>query len=132
MKPKKCNETLYGAIRKILENARQKAYKAVNVTMIRAYWQIGRLIVEDEHQGEQRAEYGKKVLEELSERLTAEFGKGFTVTNLKYMRSFYRAFPIGHALRDELSWTHYRLLLKGKYRNSDDNHSRHCAVFQTE
>ena len=132
MKPKKCNETLYGAIRKILENARQKAYKAVNVTMIRAYWQIGRLIVEVEQQGEQRAEYGKKVLEELSERLTAEFGKGFTVTNLKYMRSFYRAFPIGHALRDELSWTHYRLLLKEKYRNSDDNHSRHCAVFQTE
>ncbi len=112
MKPKKCNETLYGAIRIILENARQKAYKSVNVAMIRAYWQIGRLIVEDEQQGEQRAEYGKKVLEELSERLTAEFGKGFTVTNLKYMRSFYRAFPIGHALRDELSWTHYRLLLK--------------------
>ena len=89
--------------------------------MIRAYWQIGRLIVEDEQQGEQRAEYGKKVLEELSERLTAEFGKGFTVTNLKYMRSFYRAFPIGHALRDELSWTHYRLLYEEKYRNSDDN-----------
>ena len=112
MKPKNCNETLYGAICKILENARQKAYKAVNVAMIRAYWQIGRLIVEDEQQGEQRAEYGKRVLEDLSERLTAEFGKGFTVTNLKYMRSFYRAFPIGHALRDELSWTHYRLLLK--------------------
>ena len=106
------NSTLYGAIRQVLESARQNAYKAVNFAMVQAYWQIGRLIVEDEQNGEVRAEYGKKVLEELAERLTAEFGKGFTVTNLKYMRSFYRAFPIGHALRDELSWTHYRLLLK--------------------
>jgi len=106
------NSTLYGAIRQVLESARQNAYKAVNFAMVQAYWQIGRLIVEDEQNGEIRAEYGKKVLEELAERLTAEFGKGFTVTNLKYMRSFYRAFPIGHALRDELSWTHYRLLLK--------------------
>ena len=106
------NSTLYGAIRQVLESARQNAYKAVNFAMVQAYWQIGHLIVEDEQNGEVRAEYGKKVLEELAERLTADFGKGFTVTNLKYMRSFYRAFPIGHALRDELSWTHYRLLLK--------------------
>ena len=109
---KQFNSSLYGAIRQVLESARQNAYKAVNFAMVQAYWQIGRLIVEDEQNGEVRAEYGKKVLEELAERLTAEFGKGFTVTNLKYMRSFYRAFPIGHALRDELSWTHYRLLLK--------------------
>lgn len=54
----------------------------------------------------------RKTLEGLAERLTSEFGKGFTITNLKYMRSFYKAFPIGHALRDELSWTHYSLLLK--------------------
>ena len=109
---KQFNSSLYGAIRQVLQSARQNAYKAVNFAMVQAYWQIGRLIVEDEQNGEVRAEYGKKVLEELAERLTAEFGKGFTVTNLKYMRSFYRAFPIGHALRDELSWTHYRLLLK--------------------
>ena len=73
---------------------------------------MGRLIVEDEQNGKARAEYGKRVLEELAGRLTAEFGRGFTMTNLKYMRSFYQAFPIGHALRDELSWTHYRLLIR--------------------
>jgi predicted nuclease of restriction endonuclease-like (RecB) superfamily len=76
------------------------------------YWQVGRLIVEDEQAGKERAEYGKAVLEVLAERLTAEFGKGFTVNNLRYMRQFYSLFPNHHALRDDLSWTHYRLLLK--------------------
>ena len=108
----KVNNNLYGAIRQVLETARQSAYKAVNFAMVQAYWQIGRLIVEDEQNDESRAEYGKKTLEGLAERLTAKFGKRFTVTNLKYMRSFYQVFPIGHALRDELSWTHYCLLLK--------------------
>ena len=106
------NASLYSAICQVLESARKSAYKAVNFAMVQAYWQVGRLIVEDEQNGKARAEYGKKVLDDLAERLTAEFGKGFTVTNLKYMRSFYLAFPIGHALRDELSWTHYRLLLR--------------------
>ena len=108
---KQSGKDLYGAIRQVLQSARQTAYKAVNFAMVQAYWQVGRLIVEDEQKGKARAEYGKKVLDDLAERLTAEFGKGFTVTNLKYMRSFYLAFPIGHALRDELSWTHYRLLI---------------------
>ena len=109
---KQSGADLYGAIRQVLQSARQTAYKAVNFAMVQAYWQVGRLIVEDEQNGKARAEYGKKVLDDLAERLTAEFGKGFTVTNLKYMRSFYLAFPIGHALRDQLSWTHYRLLLR--------------------
>lgn len=59
-----------------------------------------------------RAEYGKKLLQYLSEQLTKEFGKGFTVINLKYMRQFYRAFPIRHTLCDKLSWSHYRLLMR--------------------
>ena len=103
---------LYGAIRQVLETARRSAYKAVNFAMVQAYWQIDRLIVEDEQNGEARAEYGKKVLEELARRLTAEFGKGFDASNLRYMRLFYQAFPICDALRHELSWTHYRLLLR--------------------
>ena len=109
---KQFSANLYEAVRQVLQKARQTAYKAVNFTMVQAYWQVGRLIVEDEQNGKARAEYGKKVLEELAGRLTAEFGRGFTMTNLKYMRSFYQAFPIGHALRDELSWTHYRLLIR--------------------
>ena len=109
---KQFNNNLYGAIRQVLETARQGAYKAVNFAMVQAYWQIGRLIVEDEQNGAIRAGYGKKVLEELSIKLTAEFGKGFDASNLRYMRLFYKAFPICDALRHELSWTHYRLLLK--------------------
>lgn len=106
------NTTLYGAIRQVLESARKSAYKAVNFAMVQAYWQIGRLIVEDEQNGEARAEYGKKVLDELAKRLTAEFGKGFDASNLRYMRLFYKAFPNCDTLRHELSWSHYRLLLR--------------------
>ena len=103
---------LYDSIRQVLESARQSAYKAVNFAMVQAYWQIGRLIVEDEQKGAVRAEYGKKILDELAKRLTAEFGKGFDASNLRYMRLFYEAFPNCDALRHELSWTHYRLLLR--------------------
>ncbi len=80
--------------------------------MVQAYWQVGRLIVEDEQNGKHRAEYGKKVLAELAEWLTTEFGEGFDASNLRYMRQFYQAFPKCDALRHELSWTHYRLLLR--------------------
>jgi predicted nuclease of restriction endonuclease-like (RecB) superfamily len=119
-------EPLYREIRAVLESARAGAYRAVNSAMVQAYWQVGRLIVEHEQGGRKRAAYGEAVLNDLSQRLTTDFGKGFTTTNLKYMRSFYLAFPIRHALRDEsrasaqglhatlspeLSWTHYRLLL---------------------
>ena len=114
------SEPLYREIRAVLESARAGAYRAVNTAMVQAYWHIGRLIVEHEQGGAKRAAYGEAVLDDLSRRLTADFGKGFTTTNLKYMRSFYVAFPIRHALSDEsepmalrpeLSWTHYRLLL---------------------
>ena len=114
------NSDLYGAICRVLETARQNAYKAVNFAMVQAYWQIGRLIVEDEQNGEARAEYGKKVLEELAQRLTADFGKGFDASNLRYMRLFYQAFPKCDALRHELSWTHYRLLLRVENQNARD------------
>lgn len=119
-------EPLYREIRAILESARAGAYRAVNTAMVQAYWQVGRLIVEHEQGGRKRAAYGEALLDDLSQRLTADFGRGFTTTNLRYMRSFYVAFPIRHSARDEspapvqslpatlrseLSWTHYRLLL---------------------
>jgi predicted nuclease of restriction endonuclease-like (RecB) superfamily len=105
-------EGIYQNIRDILLKARHQAMQAVNAEMVRAYWEIGRVIVEQEQQGKARADYGARMIESLSARLTQEFGRGFTLTNLKYMRQFYTLFPIGHALRGELSWTHYRLLLK--------------------
>ena len=103
---------MFAEIRQILIGARQTAYKAVNFAMVTAYWNIGRLIVEDEQQGNTRAEYGKAVLADLSVRLTEEFGKGFTEANLRNMRQFYLFFPNCYALRSELTWTHYRLLIR--------------------
>ena len=81
---------------------------------MQAYWKIAncQLIVENEQQGKQRAEYGKAVLQDLSKQLSAEYGKGFEERNLRYMRKFYQLFPIWNALRSELSWTHYRVLIR--------------------
>ena len=105
-------ESVYRRVAETLEQARDSACRAVNSAMTQAYWQIGKIIVEEEQQGKARSEYGAALLPALAKRLSAAFGKGYTETNLKYMRMFYQAFPIRHALRDELSWTHYRLLLK--------------------
>lgn len=99
-------------IRQLVGAARREVVQAVNSTMVQTYWHIGRLIVEDEQQGEVRAVYGKQQLQRLSEELTQEFGRGFDITNLRTMRRFYQAFPIRDAVRLELSWTHYRVLLR--------------------
>lgn len=103
---------LYRSVREVLITARATVQHSINFAMVEAYWSVGRLIIEDEQQGEKRAEYGKAVLNELSKRLTDEFGKGFDASNLRNMRMFYSAFPIRDALRHELSWTHYRSMLK--------------------
>lgn len=79
--------------------------------MIEAYWNIGKKIIEKQG-GKDKAEYGLGLIKELSTQMTKDVGKGFTVTNLKYMRQFYLTFPNGHALRGELSWTHYRSLMR--------------------
>jgi predicted nuclease of restriction endonuclease-like (RecB) superfamily len=105
-------ENLYSAIRQVLQQARQNIARTVNNTIVQTYWQVGRHIVEYEQGGDTRAKYGEGIIKGLSQKLVAEFGNGFTATNLKLMRQFYIAFQNGHALRDELSWTHYRSLLK--------------------
>ena len=105
-------QELYSEIRNTLLASRNQAYKAVNFAMVKAYWNIGRIIVEYEQQGKVRAEYGKFLLDELSERLTKEFGKGFSIRTLQQMKKFYYLYPNANALRSELTWTHYRLLLK--------------------
>ena len=104
-------DNLYSEIKETLLASRDQAYNAVNFAMVQAYWQIGRIIVEHEQNGSIRAEYGKYVLQQLSERLTDEFGKGFSVRTLQQMKKFYTLFPIANALRSQLTWTHYRLLL---------------------
>ena len=142
---------LYTDIKNILEQAKANAVRAVNFAMVVAYWEIGRRIVEEEQQGEERSVYGETILKELSKRLTVDFGKGFSMANLDNFRKFYLVFaakpisgaahrkfennddsstdekssaprrkledenspyPILYALRRELSWTHYRLLMR--------------------
>jgi predicted nuclease of restriction endonuclease-like (RecB) superfamily len=93
-------ETLYREVRAVLERARNSAYRAVNVAMVRAYWEVGRLIVEHEQGGRRRAGYGEALLEGLSGRLTSEFGRGFDVRNLRYMRQFYLAYPAVSSVGD--------------------------------
>ncbi|MDP8052216.1 PDDEXK nuclease domain-containing protein [Pasteurella atlantica] len=106
------NNDLTQSIAQIIEQVRKQVKQTVNSAMVQCYWDIGRLLVEDEQQGQQRAEYGKYVLQNLSEQLTALYGKGFTVRNLRNMRQFYLAFPIRHSVSTELSWTHYRRLIR--------------------
>lgn len=102
-------ELVYTDIRQLLEQARHKTAQAVNNIIVETYWKIGKRISEEV--GE-RAEYGKHLLDYLSMRLTTEFGKGFTERNLRQMRQFYQTFPIRHTLRTELSWSHYRRIMR--------------------
>ncbi len=104
------NDSIYQSIREIITLSRQRVYRMANSTLLETYWHIGRIIVEDEQNGQSKAEYGKATLKNLAKQLTFEFGKGFDERNLNNMRAFYQAFPIWNALRTELSWTHYRLL----------------------
>jgi len=99
-------------ISQIIEQARTQVKQSVNSAMVLAYWHIGRLIVEEEHQGKSRAAYGAGQLQQLANKLTESYGKGFDERNLRNMRAFFQSFPIWNALRPELSWTHYRILLR--------------------
>lgn len=97
-------------IKQVIEQARSQVKQTVNATMVQAYWQIGRLIVEKEQQGQIRAEYGKNQLKQLSMVLTQDYGKGFDITNLRNMRRFYLAFEKRETVSLELSWSHYNAL----------------------
>lgn len=102
---------LYVDICAVLLKARNKVCSAVTFAMVQSYWQIGKLITDEELGGKQRADYGKYLMKELSQRLTHDFGKGFDERELRKICQFYRCFPIRDTLRPELSWSHYRRLL---------------------
>lgn len=102
-------------IKQILAQARQKAYTAVNAAMVEAYWQIGKRIVEEEQNGKERADYGKEIIQTISDEMTKEFGKGFTGRNIRNFRQFYLTFPnpeIWKTLSSKLSWSHFQRVLK--------------------
>ena len=114
------SDKLLADIRRVIEQTRHRVQQSVNSAMVQAYWHIGRLIIEEEQQGQERAAYGQQQLQQLSAQLTQEFGKGFDISNLRNMRRFYQAFPIQDAVRLELSWTHYRVLLRVDNLNARD------------
>ena len=101
---------LLSELRQLINDARSRALRAVDVIQVQTCWQVGRHIIEFEQEGQSRAAYGKRLVPVLAQQLTQEFGKGFDERNLRNMRSFFQAFPIWNAVRTELSWTHYRLL----------------------
>lgn len=127
------NEHLLKNISALLENARNKVLVAVNQTMVLTYFEIGRMVAEDEQKGESRAGYGKEQLKFPSKNLTNKFGKGFSETNLKQMRQFFLSYSIRQILSDEsksldtiqqlslinfnLSWSHYLKLMRIKDPN---------------
>lgn len=104
------SNSIYQSVKEIILLSRQRVYRIANSALLETYWQIGKIIINEEQNGLSKAEYGKSTLKNLAQQLTLEFGKGFDERNLNNMRAFYQAFPIWNALRTELSWTHYRLL----------------------
>lgn len=117
-------------IKQILAQARQKAYTAVNSSMVEAYWKVGERIVLQEQGGESRAAYGEQILKELSIALTAELGRGFSYANLRNMRQFYLTYPDiekCYAVRSNLSWTHHRLIMRVENPEAREYYLKECA-----
>lgn len=106
------SQSFYERVRKIIEYARENIARAINTEMVIAYWQIGKVIVEEEQRGKSRAGYGEEILKKISVKLMTDFGKGFDESNLRNIRYFYLCYPKRDALRHELSWTHYRILMR--------------------
>ncbi len=114
----------------ILHTARKKTYTAVNNAMVQAYWLVGKRIVEEEQSGEKRAVYGEGLIKQLSKDLSEEFGKGFSVANLENFRKFYLTFSDiqnSYALRRELTWTHYRLMMRVENTEARNYYLEECA-----
>jgi len=111
MRTENSSEEIYTSIRSFVITAQNRVYTAINSAMVIAYWEIGEQICKACGEND-RAEYGKSLLKYLSDKLTTEFGKGFDESNLRRMRQFYMTYPIRDTLCHELSWSHYRILMK--------------------
>ncbi len=104
--------TLIDDARKIIEAARANAVRSVDYCRVQMYWNLGRRIFEEEQQGKDRADYGSYLIKNLAFHLEFEYGSGFGVRQLEQSRQFYRTYPIANALRSQLNWTQYRLLIQ--------------------
>jgi predicted nuclease of restriction endonuclease-like (RecB) superfamily len=107
----KTNDLLKDA-RIIIETAKTNAIHSVDFCRVQMYWNLGRRIFEEEQGGKERAEYGKYIIKNLSLELVKEYGSGFSERQLKFCRQFYRVYPIGNALRSQLNWSQYRMLIQ--------------------
>ena len=126
---------LFTKIAELIETARQKVATTVNLAMVYTYFEIGRMIIDDEQQGKTRADYGKHILKDLSKRLTEKFGKGFSERNIEQMRQFYRAYSIPQTPSAELkkhsftlSWSHYHILMRIDNLNERSFYEIECAA----
>ena len=106
------SQSLLSEIKSIIARSQEQAIRAVDHARVLIYWHVGERIFEEEQQGKERADYGKQLIRSLAEQLEPEFGSGFSKRQLDLMRQFYRTFPIVNAVRSQLSWTHYRLLIR--------------------
>ena len=114
MKKEEANkdEQFYTEIRQIIETARTNAIRSVDFSRVQMYWLLGKRIFEEEQQGKDRADYGAYLIRNLAEELTPLYGSGFSVRQLEQSRRFYRMYPIANAVRSQLNWTQYRLLIQ--------------------
>lgn len=120
------SQNIYGEIRQSIINVQQKVQKAVNTGMVQIYWEIGKQL--DKACDGKQAEYGKGLLQQVSDRLTAEFGKGYSYANLKNMRQFYRCFPNRYTVCSDLSWSHYRTLMRVADYKAREFYTTECAA----
>lgn len=116
---------IFDSIKELVISSRNKVYSAVNTEMLSLYWNIGKAIMEIQ-QGDERASYGDAVLNRLSEKLTTEFGKGFSARNLRTMRKFYLIYPIWQTVSSKLSWSHYLELIKIEEDNKRNFYFNEC------
>ena len=122
------DNALFAQIKSVLDQARRIVAHSVNSTIVQAYWQVGKYIVEYEQQGQGRAAFGKDVINNLSKKLIKEYGSGFSAANLRYMRQFYLLFPICHTLCDKLSWSQWRALLKVQNEVARNYYIQECVA----
>lgn len=115
-------------IKEIIITSRKNIVRSVNTEMLSAYWNIGRLIVEDEQKNQERAKYGEQILKTLSKRLTAELGSGFSMTNLSFMRRFYLTYQKFQTVSEKLSWSHYCELLTISDENKRSFYEKECIA----
>ena len=117
--------SIFDNIKDLVINSRNRVYSAVNTEMLSLYWNIGKAIMEIQ-QGDERASYGETVLEKISQKLTAEFGKGFSSRNLRTMRKFYLMYPIWKTVSSKLSWSHYLELIKIEEKHKRNFYLNEC------